>query len=136
VAVAALTTPQHDNKTYALTGPKALTFAEMANQLSRAVGRAITFVDVPPEAMRATLVSFGFPTWQTDGLLEEFAMYGRGEAAEVESGVNQALADPLVRLTSSRLTTRRCSLENGTSQSGEKEIGCEIVPVEARTECS
>jgi uncharacterized protein YbjT (DUF2867 family) len=77
-----------------LTGPKALTFAEMADQLSRAVGRIITFVDVPLEAMRATLVSLGFPTWQADGLLEEFAMYRRGEAAEVESGVNQALGRP------------------------------------------
>jgi uncharacterized protein YbjT (DUF2867 family) len=94
VAVAALTTPQHDNKTYALTGPKALNFAEMADQLSRAVGRTITFVDVPPESMRAALVSLGFPAWQADGLLEEFAMYRRGEAAEVESGVNEALGRP------------------------------------------
>jgi uncharacterized protein YbjT (DUF2867 family) len=32
VAVAALTTVQHDNKSYALTGPEILTFAEMAHQ--------------------------------------------------------------------------------------------------------
>jgi uncharacterized protein YbjT (DUF2867 family) len=57
VAVAALTTAQHDNKSYALTGPDALTFAEMAHQLSRAVGRIITFVDVPPESMRAALLT-------------------------------------------------------------------------------
>jgi uncharacterized protein YbjT (DUF2867 family) len=94
VAVAALTTPQHDNKSYALTGPEALTFGEMADQLSRAVGRTIKFVDVPPEAMRESLVSLGFPTWQADGLLEEFAMYARGEAAEIESGVNEALGRP------------------------------------------
>jgi uncharacterized protein YbjT (DUF2867 family) len=91
VAVAALTTPQHDNKTYALTGPKALTFAEVADQLSKAVGRTITFVDVPPESMRAALAELGFPAWQADGLLEEFAMYRRGEAAEVEPGVREAL---------------------------------------------
>jgi uncharacterized protein YbjT (DUF2867 family) len=40
VAVAALTnSEQHDNKIYSLTGPDALTFAEMAQKLSRAVGR-------------------------------------------------------------------------------------------------
>ena len=61
VAVAALTTSQHDNKIYALTGPDALTFAEMAHQLSRAIGRTITFVDVPPEAMRAALGRPRFP---------------------------------------------------------------------------
>lgn len=56
VAVAALTTSEHNNKSYALTGPETLTFAEMVHQLSRAVGRTITFVDVPPEVMRAALM--------------------------------------------------------------------------------
>ena len=94
VAVAALTTAQHDNKVYALTGPEALTFTEMAHQLSRAIGRTITFVDVPPESIRAALVDLGFPAWQADGLLEEFAMYRRGEAAGVEPGVREALGRP------------------------------------------
>ena len=94
VAVAALTTSQHDNKVYALTGPDALTFAEMAHQLSQAIGRTITFVDVPPASMRAALADLGFSTWQADGLLEEFAMYRRGEAAGVEPGVREALGRP------------------------------------------
>jgi uncharacterized protein YbjT (DUF2867 family) len=91
VAVAALTGSRHDNKVYSLTGPGALTFAEMAHQLSKAVGRTITFVDVPPKSMRVALVDLGFPAWQADGLLEEFAMYRRGEAAGVEPGVREAL---------------------------------------------
>ena len=96
VAVAALTTSQHDNKMYSLTGPEAVTFHDMARELSRVVGRTITFVDVPPETMRAALTNLGFPAWQADGLLEEFAMYRRGEAAEIESGVQEALGrDPL-----------------------------------------
>ena len=94
VAVAALTTAQHDNKIYALTGPEALTFAEMSHQLSKAIGRTITFVDMPPESMRAALAHLGFPAWQADGLLEEFAMYRRGEAAGVEPGVREALGRP------------------------------------------
>jgi len=92
VAVAALTTSEHDNKIYSLTGPEALTFTEMAQHLSSAVGRTITFVDVPHESMRAALAELGFPAWQADGLIEEFAMYRRGEAAEIESGVREALA--------------------------------------------
>ena len=91
VAVAALTTTQHDNRIYALTGPEALTFTEMAHQLSRAISRTITFVDVPPASMRAALADLGFSTRQADGLLEEFAMYRRGEAAGVEPGVCEAL---------------------------------------------
>jgi uncharacterized protein YbjT (DUF2867 family) len=91
VAAAALTSSQHDNKSYSLTGPEALTFAEMAKHLSAALGRTIAFVDVPPQAMREALAGLGFPPWQADGLLEEFAMYRRGEAAGVESGVAKAL---------------------------------------------
>ncbi len=94
VAVGALTTRAHDNRVYSLTGPGPLTFDGMAQQLSRAVGHIITFVDVPPEAMRAALVELGFPAWQADGLLEEFAMYRRDEAAGVESGVREALGRP------------------------------------------
>jgi uncharacterized protein YbjT (DUF2867 family) len=94
VAVAALTTSEHKNRIYSLTGPDALTFVEMADALSRAVGRTISFVDVPPESMRSTLVDLGLPAWQADGLLEEFAMYRRGEASEVESGVRAALGRP------------------------------------------
>jgi hypothetical protein len=41
--------------------------------------------------MRAALVELGFPAWQADGLLEEFAMYRRGEAGGVEPGVSEAL---------------------------------------------
>jgi uncharacterized protein YbjT (DUF2867 family) len=91
VATAALTSSQHDNKSYSLTGPEALTFADMAEQLSAALGRTIAFVDIPPEAMRGALADMGFPAWQADGLLEEFAMYRGGEAAGVESGVAEAL---------------------------------------------
>ena len=94
VAVAALTSSGHDDKVYSLMGPEPLTFGEMARQLSRAVGRTITFVDVPPESMRAALADLGFPAWQADGLLEEFAMYRRGGAAGVEPGVREALDRP------------------------------------------
>lgn len=91
VAVAALTDSQHKNKSYSLTGPEALTFGEMADELSAALGRTISFVDVPPEAMRGALDGLGFPAWQADGLVEEFEMYRRGEAAGIESGVTDAL---------------------------------------------
>jgi uncharacterized protein YbjT (DUF2867 family) len=91
VAVEALTTSKHDNKTYSLTGPEAVTFSDMARQLSAALGRTITFVDIPAEAMREALLGIGFPVWQADGLVEEFATYRRDEASAVEPGVREVL---------------------------------------------
>jgi hypothetical protein len=41
--------------------------------------------------MRAALTGHGFPPWQADGLIEEFAMYRRGEATMVEPDVGEVL---------------------------------------------
>ena len=90
VAVATLTQAGHEGAIYDLTGPQALTHAEMAAQLSQAVGREIAFVDVSPQDMRASLLQIGFPVWQADGLLEEYAQWSQSEAAGVESGVRDA----------------------------------------------
>jgi uncharacterized protein YbjT (DUF2867 family) len=46
VAAAALTQSGHEGKVYDITGPEALTHAEMASLLSEALGRQITFVDI------------------------------------------------------------------------------------------
>ena len=90
VAAAALTGPGHEGKIYDLTGPQSLTHADMAACLSDAVGRKIAYVDAPPEAMREALVGMGMPSWQADGLIEDYAHYRRGEAAAVASGVQDA----------------------------------------------
>ena len=81
-------------RVYDLTGPEALTHAEMAARLSEAVGRPITFVDIPPAAMQDALLGAGFPRWQAEGLLEDYAHYRRDEASAVRPGVQQATGKP------------------------------------------
>ena len=80
--VAALTEPGHEGKTCTITGPAAITHSEIADALSAATGRQIAFVDVPPDAFRASLEGV-LPDWQLDGLLEDYEHYVRGEAAAV-----------------------------------------------------
>ena len=87
VAAAALTEPGHEGCTYDITGPEALTHAEMAEHLGQALERRVEFMDVPPDAWRQALLGFGLPVWQADGLVEDYAHYRRGEAAAVASGV-------------------------------------------------
>lgn len=94
VAVAALTGEGHAGKTYDLTGPEALTHAEMAEKLSNALGRRIEFIDVPPEAMMESLLTIGLPRWQAEGLIEDYAHYRRGEASTIASGVQDATGTP------------------------------------------
>jgi uncharacterized protein YbjT (DUF2867 family) len=86
VAAVALTEAGHEGATYTLTGPAAITHHDIAAALSSALGRDITFGDAAPEAFAASLHGI-LPPWQIDGLLEDYAHYRRGEAAEVTTTV-------------------------------------------------
>ena len=90
VATAALTGAGPAGRTYTLTGPEALSHAGIATELSKALGRTIVFVDVPPEVMREALSHTPMPAWQADGLIEDYTHYRGGEAASMESGVPDA----------------------------------------------
>ncbi|AKU92465.1 SDR family oxidoreductase [Vulgatibacter incomptus] len=94
LAAEVLTGAGHEGKIYQLTGPEAMTHAEIAAQLSTALGRAITFVDVPSEAMRGALAGAGIPPWQVDGLIEDYAHYRRDEAREVTATVQAVTGHP------------------------------------------
>jgi uncharacterized protein YbjT (DUF2867 family) len=86
VAAAVLTEPGHMGQSYTITGPAAVTHGEMADAIAQAIGREVAFVDVPPEGFAAALRGL-LPPWQLDGLLEDYAHYARGEAAEVHPTV-------------------------------------------------
>ena len=93
VAAVALTEPGHEGATYTLTGPASITHAQMAAALTAALGRGVTFVDVPPEAFAGRLRGI-LPPWQVEGLLEDYAHYRRGEAAAVSPAVAEVTGRP------------------------------------------
>lgn len=97
VAVAALTRSEHENQTYELTGPEALTHTEMAIELSEAFGKPVKFVDVPPEGMLQTLLGMRMPRWQAEGFIEDYDHYRRGEAAAITSTVRDITGEPATR---------------------------------------
>ena len=90
VAVAALTEDGHEGRTYMLTGPEALTHADMAERLGAATGRKIAFVDASEDDMRQAMAGVKMPRWQIEGLIEDYAHYRRGEAAVIATGVRDA----------------------------------------------
>jgi uncharacterized protein YbjT (DUF2867 family) len=87
VAALALTGPGHEGKVYEITGPESLTHAEMADRLSTAIGKTVNFVNISPDSMRDALVGFGMPEWQANGIVEDYDLYRRGEAAKVTTTV-------------------------------------------------
>ncbi|MEV0157729.1 SDR family oxidoreductase [Micromonospora sp. NPDC050686] len=63
---------RHHGQTYTLTGPRSLTFDEVAHQMSLALDRSVTYLPVSDDAKRKTLLGYGVPTWIVD-MLEEYA---------------------------------------------------------------
>ena len=91
VAVAALTDPGHTGEIYELTGPRMLTLADVAAELSRATGRTIEYVPVTHDAFVAGVAKSGAPedvVWMLDYL---FATVLDGRNAYLTDGVQRAL---------------------------------------------
>ncbi|MEV0391222.1 SDR family oxidoreductase [Nonomuraea sp. NPDC050643] len=63
---------RHHGRTYTLTGPRSLTFDEVAEQAGLALGRPVTYLPVSDDARRETLLGHGVPAWIAD-MLEEYA---------------------------------------------------------------
>lgn len=89
VAVKALTTTGHENKSYDLTGPEALNHEQVAQKLTAASGRQIKYVDIPPAAYKEGAAAAGIPDWYADLLLNLYAFYGEGTAQKVSNDVER-----------------------------------------------
>jgi len=87
VAVCALTGEGHDQKIYDLTGPEALTHDEMADQISAAIGRKVSFVHVPPEYARKQMLASGIARWLADDMLVLAASFREGYGAAISNAV-------------------------------------------------
>ncbi|MEQ6916325.1 NAD(P)H-binding protein [Halomonas aquatica] len=91
VAVAALTEKGHAYETYEVTGPRCLTFAELAEEISRAAGREVAFVPVPAADFARAVTASGAPqevAWLLNYLFETVL---DGRNAYVADGVQRAL---------------------------------------------
>ncbi|MHB9757724.1 NmrA family NAD(P)-binding protein [Streptomyces sp. BYX5S] len=86
VAVAALTDDKHIGKTYELSGPRLLSFGDIAQELSKATGRTITYIPVSVDEYRKSLEEHGLPVEFAD--LFQLILDGRN--AHLVHGVEEA----------------------------------------------
>lgn len=83
VAAAVLTTPGHAGKTYPLTGPEALSMAEVAEKLSAVTGKRIRYINVSPEDAKKAQLAAGVTPFMADALSELFAERRKGKESQV-----------------------------------------------------
>ncbi|WP_188195175.1 NmrA family NAD(P)-binding protein [Nonomuraea sp. SYSU D8015] len=91
VAVAALTEDGHAGRTYELSGPRALTMAEAAAEISAVTGRKIRYVPLSPDEFVAELVEQGWPAGDAKEYADVVAAIRLGLDAHISDGVRHAL---------------------------------------------
>ncbi|WP_027660812.1 SDR family oxidoreductase [Salinispora fenicalii] len=93
VAVEALTSDQHDRRTYVLTGPETVTQAEQVRLIGAAIGRDVRWEDVPPQAIRPMLAeAMGSPAFAEMALAAWASMVEKPE--QVTDDVSVILGRP------------------------------------------
>ena len=70
VVALVLTSDGHEGKSYLLTGPESISIQDVADSLTRVLGKEVKYVDVPPEAAKEAMLGMGMPEWISDGILE------------------------------------------------------------------
>jgi uncharacterized protein YbjT (DUF2867 family) len=83
VAVRALTEPHHDGKVYTLTGPEALSYDELASELSKVLGCSISHVSLSPSDLKLGMLAEGMPEAIAYRMLDLERYFREGRANDI-----------------------------------------------------
>ena len=87
VAVTALRAPGHEGRIYTLSGPEALTYDDMADELSKALGRDIRHISLPPADLKAGMLAEGMPEAIADRMLDLERYFRENRASRITEDV-------------------------------------------------
>ena len=91
VAVEAMIRPKLDGQSLAITGPEALTYAQMGATIGAAIGKEVRFDDMPEEEARAQQISWNTPSRLVEARLSIFRAIREGRLAKVTDTVEAVL---------------------------------------------
>src|SRR5215212_2695204 len=89
---------RRDGRGYDMTGPEALTLAEVAGELSRFAGRPITYQEETIEEAYASRASYGAPDWEVDGWVSPYTAIANGDLERVSGDLEALAGHPPIRL--------------------------------------
>jgi uncharacterized protein YbjT (DUF2867 family) len=95
VAAVVLSAPGHAGAQYDITGPEALSYDDVAARLSQALGRRLSYVNVPDQAVRDSLLGLGLDEWFVGALIGLYQDYRRSGT----NGYAAVVTDTIERLT-------------------------------------
>lgn len=85
---------RHDRAVYDLTGPQALTLAEVAATLTQVTGRPITYHAESLDEAYASRAVYGAPQFEVDGWVSSYTAIAAGELARVSDVVERFAGRP------------------------------------------
>jgi uncharacterized protein YbjT (DUF2867 family) len=91
VAFQVLTSPGHEEKSYEMTGPEALTMHDVAERISRAVGQSIEYAHISPEDRHAALLNAGVPASFVEALDEQTEERRKHPESRIDTGILKTL---------------------------------------------
>jgi uncharacterized protein YbjT (DUF2867 family) len=99
VAARLLTTDDQNNRSFNLTGAESLSHTEVAETLSRATGKKITYEEIAPETLKQGLLARGVPRDYADFLLLILGYLSEGYNAAVNDEVKKLIGRDPIRLS-------------------------------------
>lgn len=91
VVVHVLTTPGHSGQVYEITGPKLMSFDEVAAAFASVLGKPVAYVDQDPAAYKAHLGKFLTSAWHLDAVCEIFREIREGYVTQPTHTFQQLL---------------------------------------------
>ena len=94
-AAAIATAPkEHSGRTYWLTGPSLITYADVAEELSAALGHPVEYRRISPGEHRAAMIAAGIPEAVATSNAQAFGLIAEGDAAWLSDDVEAITGTP------------------------------------------
>ena len=88
----------HAGRGYELTGPEALTLAEVAEVITSVTGRPVSYVQETIAEAYASRASYGAPDWQLDAWVSTYTAIADGSLATVTTAISELTGHPATQL--------------------------------------
>lgn len=92
IAFAVLTQGGHESRAFDITGPQALSMAEIAASIGKAIGKTVRYQSLGPDERRRAMLAAGAPPYTVEALDEQAAERRRHPESRVDIGTHELFA--------------------------------------------
>jgi len=114
IAKAMTETEKHHNKTYSISGPEAISYAEAAAMITEITGKPVAYVNLPYDAMASALLGYGLSQFYVDCVMNLYENFAGGWHSLIIPSTEDLLGCPPIPLKTA-LREMFASLESASA---------------------